>query len=142
MKSMDDVKEDMSKLYDDRQRHDGTEDRRHAGEHRGEDSEGRAVGARAGNLHERAGPRPAETEMKPTLPPILLSAKESAAFLGVSLRTFRNSCKEPGFPAARQLSERNSRWVRTELEAWAVALPPAKLVEPDELLRARAERGD
>lgn len=74
------------------------------------------------------------------LDPILLDARQSAAFLGMSLRRFRDVCKEPGFPAARAHGPRNTRWVRTELEAFAVGLPAQRQAEPEHLSAARKAR--
>jgi predicted DNA-binding transcriptional regulator AlpA len=73
-------------------------------------------------------------------PPILLDARQTAALLGISLRTFRERCKEPGFPAARSLGPRSTRWVRTELESYAVSLPTAPQDEPPQLTAARKAR--
>lgn len=72
--------------------------------------------------------------------PILLDARHSAAFLGISLRRFRDACKEPGFPAARSLGPHTTRWVRPELEAYAVNLPAANKDEPPQLTAARKAR--
>jgi predicted DNA-binding transcriptional regulator AlpA len=75
-----------------------------------------------------------------TIQPYLLDAKESAALLGVSLRTFRDILKTPDFPGARVLGPRCSRWVRPELEAYAAALPATKPGEPPQLAAARAAK--
>lgn len=74
--------------------------------------------------------------------PILLDARQSAAFLGISLRKYRDLCKEPGFPAARSMGgPHTTRWVRPELEAYAVSLPAAKKDdEPPQLAAARKAR--
>jgi predicted DNA-binding transcriptional regulator AlpA len=53
---------------------------------------------------------------------ILLTARQSADLLGMSLRKFHDACKEDDFPAARSFGPRSTRWVRSELEAYAVAL--------------------
>jgi predicted DNA-binding transcriptional regulator AlpA len=71
----------------------------------------------------------------------LLDAHEAAAFLGVSLRKFRDLTKEPSFPAGRVLGPRSTRWVRSELEVWAIALPLAARDEPEQLRRSRCEPG-
>lgn len=72
--------------------------------------------------------------------PILLDCHQAAALLGTSLRRFRDLCKEPGFPLARSLGPRSTRWVRAELEDYAVRLPPAARDEPAPLAAARAAR--
>lgn len=71
---------------------------------------------------------------------ILVDAKQGAALLGVSLRTYLNLAKEPGFPPARSLGPRCVRWVNAELEAYAVALPPVTRDEPAQFAAARAAR--
>jgi predicted DNA-binding transcriptional regulator AlpA len=71
---------------------------------------------------------------------ILLDARESAELLGMSLRKFRDDCKLPDFPHARSLGPRSTRWVRTELEAYAAALPAVRVDEPPQLAAARAAR--
>ena len=47
---------------------------------------------------------------------ILVDAKDGAALLRISLRSFRDLIKTPGFPAARSLGPRSQRWLRAELE--------------------------
>ena len=47
---------------------------------------------------------------------ILVDAKEGAALLRISLRSFRDLIKAPGFPAARSLGPRSQRWLRAELD--------------------------
>lgn len=70
----------------------------------------------------------------------LLDARQAAAFLGMSLRLFRDASKEPGFPAGRALGPRSTRWVRSELEAFAMSLPRVRREEPPHLTAARASR--
>ena len=74
--------------------------------------------------------------------PLLLDARQSAALLGVSLRLYVDLAKAPGFPAARSLGPRCTRWVRSELEAYAMALPKMKRsdAEPSQLAAARAAK--
>jgi len=69
--------------------------------------------------------------------PFLLSAQQAAELLGVSLRTYRDLIKQPDFPAPRSLGPRSNRWVRTELEAYAAALPSVRHGEPPQLSAAR-----
>ena len=69
--------------------------------------------------------------------PILLDAKASATFLGVSLRTFRDLRKEPGFPLPVSLGPRTHRWRRSDLETWVASLQAAVLDEPAQLEAAR-----
>lgn len=71
---------------------------------------------------------------------ILVDAKQGAALLDVSLRTFRDLIKAPDFPAARSLGPRSTRWVRSELAAYASALPAVRRDEPAQLTAARAAR--
>lgn len=54
---------------------------------------------------------------------ILLSAVESANFLGVSERLFHDIRHRPGFPRPVQLSPRCVRWRLDELQEWIRALP-------------------
>jgi len=75
-----------------------------------------------------------------TTPPFLLDARQSAALLGVSLRRYRDLCKEPGFPSARILGPRSTRWIRAELEKYAVNLPVGLRDEPQHLTAARQAR--
>ena len=70
----------------------------------------------------------------------LVDAKEGAALLGISLRTFRYLIKTTGFPAARSLGPRCQRWVRSELEHYAAELPKVQRDEPPQLAAARAAR--
>ena len=71
---------------------------------------------------------------------ILLDARQTAAFLGISLRSLRDLAKTEGFPAARALGPRSTRWVRPELEAYAAALPAIVKPEPPQLAAARAAK--
>jgi predicted DNA-binding transcriptional regulator AlpA len=71
---------------------------------------------------------------------LLLNAHESADLLGMSLRRFRDVCKEPTFPAGRELGPRSTRWLRSELEAYAASLPAVQRDEPRQLAAARAAR--
>jgi predicted DNA-binding transcriptional regulator AlpA len=71
---------------------------------------------------------------------ILVDAKEGAALLGISLRSFRDLMKTAGFPAARSLGPRSQRWLRAELEQYAVALPTVRRDEPPQLAAARAAK--
>ena len=71
---------------------------------------------------------------------ILVDAKEGAALLGISLRTFRYLIKTAGSPAARSLGPRCQRWVRSELEQFAAELPTVQRDEPPQLAAARAAK--
>jgi len=72
---------------------------------------------------------------------ILVSAAEGAELLDISLRAFHSLRKDDaGFPAARSLGPRNVRFVRSELEAYAVALPAVRADEPPQLAAARVQR--
>lgn len=71
---------------------------------------------------------------------ILLDAKAAAALLDISLRSYANLVKTPGFPAARSLGPRSVRWLRSEIEAYAAALPAVKRDEPPQLAAARAAK--
>jgi predicted DNA-binding transcriptional regulator AlpA len=75
-----------------------------------------------------------------TASPILLDARRSAALLGISLRRFRDLCKEAGFPQSRSLGPRSTRWLRSELEQYAANLPIACKEEPAQLAAARRAR--
>jgi predicted DNA-binding transcriptional regulator AlpA len=76
-----------------------------------------------------------------TASPILLDARVSAALLGVSLRRFRDLCKETGFPQSRSLGPRSTRWLRSELEQYAANLPMGCCKEePEQLAAARRAR--
>lgn len=72
--------------------------------------------------------------------PILLDCHQAAAFLGVSLRKFRDMTKDEDFPSGRALGPRSTRWLRGELEEYAAKLPLVKREEPPQLTAARAAR--
>lgn len=77
----------------------------------------------------------------PSAAALLLSAKEAAAFLGVSERRFHELRSESWMPAPIGLSQRFLRWSRCELEAAVANMPRAKKRnEPAQLARARAEK--
>jgi predicted DNA-binding transcriptional regulator AlpA len=70
--------------------------------------------------------------------PLLVDAKQGADEINVSLRLFRDLCKRADFPKARELGPRCHRWVLSELEAWAAALPTVSQGnEPPQLAAAR-----
>jgi len=72
---------------------------------------------------------------------LLLDAHQSANFVGVSLRTFRDLVKREDFPKARSLGPRSTRWHREELAAWVAVLPAAeRRDEPEHLAKARKAR--
>lgn len=48
----------------------------------------------------------------------LLSRKESAAHLGVSITTHKRLEADPTFPAARRPGGGHPRWLRSELDAY------------------------
>lgn len=77
----------------------------------------------------------------PSLPPVLLTDAESAAFLNVGLRTFHALRDEPWMPRAVALGPRLLRWPRTELEAAVQSMPRQESrSEPAALRRTRIER--
>lgn len=71
---------------------------------------------------------------------ILVDAREGADLFGVSERAWAALIKTPGFPAARSLGPRSTRWLRSELEAYAATLPVVQRDEPPQLAAARAAR--
>jgi predicted DNA-binding transcriptional regulator AlpA len=71
---------------------------------------------------------------------ILLDARQTAAFLGISLRSLRDLAMTEGFPPARAPGARSTRWVRPELEAYAAALPAITKPEPPQLTADRAAK--
>lgn len=72
--------------------------------------------------------------------PYLVDAHQAAGLLGMSLRKFRDDCRLPDFPPARSLGPRSTRWVRSELLAYAISLPAVRRAEPEQLAAARAAR--
>lgn len=71
----------------------------------------------------------------------LVTAEQAAReVFGVCLRQFHLMRKKPGFPASRALGPRALRWVRSELEQYACALPAAPVDEPEQLKAARQAR--
>lgn len=93
-----------------------------------------AIGASAHSMRAR------DSKQVMTALPFLLDARRSAALLGISLRRFRDLCKESGFPAPRCLGPRSTRWVRVELEEYAAQLPAKGRGEPEHLVAAREAR--
>ena len=75
--------------------------------------------------------------------PVLLTERQAAACLGVSMRKFHDLRREPWMPAPIVLGPRLHRWVRSEIESAAVSAMPRQSApgdEPAHLLRARIER--
>lgn len=72
---------------------------------------------------------------------LLIDAKEGAALLSVSERSFHNMRKRKDFPhpVSGFLASRIVRWRRSDLEAFVVGLPTASiaLAEPPQLQRGR-----
>ena len=67
---------------------------------------------------------------------LALSAKDAAALLDISERSFHERRKDLAFPKARLVGGR-LRWVRKELEEWLVAQPSVDaLPEPPQLARS------
>ena len=65
----------------------------------------------------------------------------AALVLGVSERQFYELRKREGFPRARWLSERVSRYLVSELVAWLAEQPPCRdAAEPPQLARGRVYR--
>jgi len=60
----------------------------------------------------------------------LLSRKESAAFLGVSVSTFDRMRKDPAFPKPTNLLERLFRWSRGVLRAGVRRCTPGSGASP------------
>jgi len=74
---------------------------------------------------------------------IALAAKNAARVLGVSERYFHLLRARPDFPAGHALGDNGGqvRWLRSELECWLSARPPAGLKpEPIQLQRGRVYR--
>lgn len=72
--------------------------------------------------------------------PIALDARRAAEFLAISERKFHLLRKTPGFPAGRQVSPVQVRFLVSELEEWLAAQPVAGKPEPVQLTRGRVYR--
>lgn len=72
----------------------------------------------------------------------LITSEQAADHVfNCSLRQFHNLRKAVGFPAPVLVAPRIVRWVRTELETYAVsALPRTAGDEPPQLIAARAAK--
>jgi len=71
---------------------------------------------------------------------LYLDAHESAALLGIGLRTLHKLRHDPTFPQPRCFGERATRWKASELEAWADTRTGGKRSEPVALTTARAAK--
>jgi predicted DNA-binding transcriptional regulator AlpA len=74
--------------------------------------------------------------------PPILSKKQAADLLGISLRSFEATRAQPWFPKAIAISDRVRRWSRDELLAAVVERAPRAedVSEPASLAAARASR--
>ncbi|QDU23381.1 helix-turn-helix transcriptional regulator [Urbifossiella limnaea] len=71
------------------------------------------------------------------LDPLLLSAKDAAALIGVGLRTFRAMDAAGRIPAPVRLSPGCVRWRLSELRAWVVAGSPPRVEWEDRKAASR-----
>lgn len=86
---------------------------------------------------------PARVDAAPTSqPPLLLTAKEAAAFLNIGLRTFHELRSKPFMPKPIVLGPQTLRWHRQELMESMSARAPRQVdsEEPVSLQAARATR--
>ena len=77
---------------------------------------------------------------KRSAPPPLLSFKQAAELIGVSVRTFRTMMEEPWMPAPVELAPRVQKIVRDELLVAIASRAPRRStrgVEPAQLAAAR-----
>ena len=59
--------------------------------------------------------------------PAVLPRESAAEYIGLSVPTFELLVRQAKAPAPRQLSGRRVGWLRSELDAWAEALPVSDL---------------
>jgi predicted DNA-binding transcriptional regulator AlpA len=59
-------------------------------------------------------------------PSLMLDAKAVARMFGWSAQTVRRRAADGTFPAPRSLPGRAVRWLRSDIERWAEALPVAR----------------
>jgi predicted DNA-binding transcriptional regulator AlpA len=96
----------------------------------------------ARNDEDQARSAPPSAALSPIVLPILLTDDQSAQCLGVSVRKFHELRAEPWMPRPVCLGPRLLRWVRSELEQAAAAMPrqEAPAGEPAHLQRGREAR--
>ena len=71
------------------------------------------------------------------LPPLLVSREEAASALSLGVSTFMREVRVGRIPAPRAVSPGRVGWLWSELEAFAVALPPSSLPPPPNAGRGR-----
>ncbi|MCU0896723.1 MAG: hypothetical protein MUC55_04400 [Burkholderiales bacterium] len=69
--------------------------------------------------------------------PVLLSAPQAAALLGISERRFHELRRDPGFPQAVLIGARCVRWHRDELAEYVKSLPRVTVLPEPQHLAAR-----
>lgn len=59
--------------------------------------------------------------------PAILRRDNAAAYMGISVSMFEAEVRKKRFPAARKIGDGASGWLRSELDACALALPVSDL---------------
>lgn len=110
-----------------------------------EGAHGGAAGIQVPSVHapRQDGPAqaPPSSAASPAFP-VLLTDKQAAACLGVSVRKFHDLRKESWVPRPVVLGPRLLRWPRAEMEAAVASMPRQTdtTPEPAQLLRSRIDR--
>jgi predicted DNA-binding transcriptional regulator AlpA len=90
----------------------------------------------------RPGQTSLEVAVRARLASYAVDVVGAALVLGISERQFYELRKREGFPKARRLSARVSRYLVSELVAWLAEQPVcAAVAEPEQLARGRVYRG-
>lgn len=63
--------------------------------------------------------------------PAAMRRPQAAAYCGLSESTFTRAVQRGQIPKPRQLFERRTGWLRTELDAWLAARPVSDLPPPE-----------
>ncbi|MEJ2803815.1 AlpA family phage regulatory protein [Comamonadaceae bacterium PP-2] len=63
-------------------------------------------------------------------PPAALERETAAAYVSLSVTTFERLVQQRQAPQPRQFPARRVAWLRAELDAWLLSLPPSTLLPP------------
>lgn len=84
--------------------------------------------------------KPSPSQSAPAPRELLTTARAAREVFDVGLVTFHKMRHEPWMPKPVQLTPRNIRWVRSELEQAVANMPRKQTVEEPELLRGTQGR--